>query len=283
MCEACGCHEHESLYVPEQATIVTTRPMTERDRFFEFKIDGKDLGHKPGQFAELSIPGIGEAPISVSSSPTKTGSFEMVIRRVGKVTSAIHQLKAGDTLGVRGPYGTHFPMDELKGKDLLFIGGGIGLVPMRSAINYAFDNRKNYGAITILFGCVDPSQRLFIDEMKQWGVKKDITFLETVDRCKEGEWKGNVGVITTLLPKVKGSVNPITTAAIIVGPPIMYKFVILELRAMGFKDADVIVSLERRMKCGVGKCGHCQIEGVYVCQKGPVFTLESISHLVEAL
>ena len=283
MCEACGCHEHESLYMPQVATIVKTAPMTDKDRYFEFKLDGKELGHKPGQFAEMSIPGIGEAPISVSSSPTKKGSFEMVIRKVGKVTNAIHQLKAGDTLGVRGPYGTHFPMDELKGKDLLFIGGGIGLVPMRSAINYAFDNRKNYGAITILFGCVDPSQRLFIDEMKQWGEKKDITFLETVDRCKEGEWKGNVGVITTLLPKVKNAVNPKTTAAIIVGPPIMYKFVILELRAMGFKDADVIVSLERRMKCGVGKCGHCQIEGVYVCQKGPVFTLESISHLVEAL
>jgi sulfite reductase subunit B len=283
MCEACGCHEHESLYMPQVATIVKTAPMTDKDRYFEFKLDGKDLGHKPGQFAELSIPGIGEFPISVSSSPTKKGSFEMVIRKVGKVTSAIHRLKAGDTLGVRGPYGTHFPMDELKGKDLLFIGGGIGLVPMRSAINYAFDNRKIYGAITILFGCVDPGQRLFVDEMKQWGEKKDITFLETVDRCKEGEWKGNVGVITTLLPKIKSSVNPKTTAAIIVGPPIMYKFVILELRNMGFKDANVIVSLERRMKCGVGKCGHCQIEGVYVCQKGPVFTLESISHLVEAL
>jgi sulfite reductase subunit B len=269
--------------MPKTATLVRTNPLTDKDRFFEFKLDGQDLGHKPGQFAEISIPGIGEAPISVSSSPTKKGSFEMVIRKVGKVTSAIHDLKPGDAVGVRGPFGTHFPMDELKGKDLLFIGGGIGLVPMRSAINYAFDNRKNYGAITILFGCVDPSQRLFVDELKQWGALQGITFMETVDRCKEGEWKGNVGVITTLFPKVKNAVNPKTAAAIVVGPPIMYKFVILELRSMGFKEADVIVSLERRMKCGVGKCGHCQIDGVYVCQDGPVFTLESISHLVEAL
>lgn len=283
MCEGCGCRQQESLYMPRTATVVRTSPLTDKDRFFEFKLDGQDLGHKPGQFAELSIPGIGEAPISVSSSPTKKGSFEMVIRKVGKVTSAIHDLKSGDTLGVRGPFGTHFPMDELHGKDLFFIGGGIGLVPMRSAINFAFDNRKNYGAITILFGCVDPGQRLFVDELKRWGALEGITFLETVDRCKEGEWKGNVGVITTLFPKVKDTVNPKTAAAIVVGPPIMYKFVILELRSMGFKEADVIVSLERRMKCGVGKCGHCQIDGVYVCQDGPVFTLESISHLVEAL
>jgi sulfite reductase subunit B len=283
MCEACGCHDTDSLYMPQVATIVKTSPFTDKDRFFEFKLDGKELGHKPGQFAELSIPGIGEAPLSVSSSPTKKGSFEMVIRKIGKVTSAIHELKAGDTIGVRGPFGTDFPMESFKGKDLLFVAGGIGLVPLRSAVNYALDNRKDFGAITILFGCVDPSQRLFVDELSQWGASKDITFLETVDRCKEGEWKGNVGVITTLLPKVKGTINPKNTKAIIVGPPVMYKFVILELRNLGFRDKDILVSLERRMKCGVGKCGHCQIDGVYVCQDGPVFTLESISHLVEAL
>jgi sulfite reductase subunit B len=283
MCEACGCHQPDSIYMPEVCTIVKTNKLTDKDSFFEFKFDKKDLGHKPGQFVGVSIPGIGESPISISSSPTKKGSFEMVIRRIGKVTTAIHQLKAGDTVGIRGPFGTHFPMDEYKGKDLLFIGGGIGLVPMRSAINYALDNRKDYGAITIMFGCTDPSQRLFVDELKQWGASKDITFVETVDRCKDGEWKGNVGVITTLFSKIKDRVNPKTTKAIIVGPPVMYKFVILELRGLGIADRDIIVSLERRMKCGVGKCGHCQIEGVYVCQDGPVFSLESISQLVEAL
>jgi NAD(P)H-flavin reductase len=282
MCEACGCHHDESLYVPEQATIVTTRPMTERDRFFEFKIDGKDLGHKPGQFAEISIPGIGEAPISVSSSPMKKGSFEMVIRNVGKVTGALHGLAAGDTVGVRGPFGTHFPMDEFKGKDLLFFGAGIGLVPLRSAINYSLDNRADYGKIFLLCGFTDISQRLFIDEMESWKKNTSIEFHETVDRGTPS-WKGNTGVITTLIPKIKDRIVPKNTKAFIVGPPVMYKFVILELRAMGFSDKDIIVSLERRMKCGVGKCGHCQIDGVYVCQEGPVFTLESISHLVEAL
>jgi sulfite reductase subunit B len=268
--------------MPRVATIVKTGPMTERDRYFEFKLDGKDLGHKPGQFAEISIPGIGEAPVSVSSSPTKKGSFEMVIRKVGKVTSALHQLKPGDCVGVRGPFGTHFPMDELKGKDLLFFCAGIGLVPLRSAINYALDNRSSFGKIFLLCGFTDVSQRLFTDEMESWRKNPSLTFLETVDRG-DASWKGNIGVITTLIPKIKDQINPKNTAAFIVGPPVMYKFVILELRSMGFKDTDVIVSLERRMKCGVGKCGHCQIEGVYVCQKGPVFTLDSISHLVEAL
>jgi NAD(P)H-flavin reductase len=283
MCETCGCHQADSLYMPEVCTIVKTSKFTDKDSFFEFKFADKDLGHKPGQFVGVSIPGIGESPISISSSPTKKGSFEMVIRKIGKVTTAIHQLKTGDTVGIRGPFGTHFPIEDYKGEDLLFIGGGIGLVPMRSAINYALDNRKDYGAITIMFGCTDPSQRLFVDELAQWGASKNITFVESVDRCKEGEWKGNVGVITTLFPKIKDKINPHSAKAIIVGPPVMYKFVILELRGLGFSDRDIIVSLERRMKCGVGKCGHCQIDGVYVCQDGPVFTVESISHLVEAL
>ncbi len=282
MCEGCGCSHHESPYVPKVATVIRTSPMTDKDRYFEFKLDGQDLGHKPGQFAELSIPGIGEAPISVSSSPTKTGSFEMVIRKVGKVTTALHNLKAGDAVGIRGPFGTHFPMDEYKGKDLLFFGAGIGLVPLRSAINYALDNRADFGNIFLLCGFTDVDQRLFTDEMEAWGKDPSLTFLETVDR-PDDSWKGHTGVITTLIPNISSRLIPKNTKAFIVGPPVMYKFVILELRNLGFRDADILASLERRMKCGVGKCGHCQIDGVYVCQDGPVFTLESISHLVEAL
>jgi sulfite reductase subunit B len=283
MCECCGNdHNHESAYLPQVATIIKTMPMTDKDRYFEIKLDDKELGHLPGQFAEISLPGIGEAPISISSSPTKKGSFEMVIRKVGRVTEELHKLGAGQKIGVRGPFGTCFDMQAYKGKDLLFISGGIGLVPMRSAINYALDNRKDYGKITILFGCTDPSQRLFTDEIEKWKTNTSITFLETVDRGNDS-WKGNTGVITTLIPKIKDSVNAANTKAFIVGPPIMYKFVLIELKQLGITPADIIVSLERNMKCGVGKCGHCQIDGVYVCQDGPVFTLESISRLVEAL
>jgi NAD(P)H-flavin reductase len=268
--------------MPEVCTLVKTSKLTDKDSFFEFKFADKDLGHKPGQFVGVSVPGIGESPISVSSSPTKKGSFEMVIRKVGKVTAAIHQLRPGDTVGVRGPFGTHFPMETLKGKDLLFFGAGIGLVPMRSAINYALDNRTDYGKIFILCGFTEVRQRLFLDEMEAWRKNPSVVFLETVDRG-DASWKGSTGVITMLIPKIKDQLNPKNTTTFIVGPPVMYKFVILELRNLGFPDRDIIVSLERRMKCGVGKCGHCQIDGVYVCQDGPVFTLESISRLVEAL
>lgn len=282
MCECCGQHEHESLYLPKTATLVKSAAMTGKDRFFEFKLDGHDLGHMPGQFVELSIPGIGEAPISISSSPTKKGSFEMVIRSIGRVTAELHKLAPGQTIGVRGPFGTHFEMDDYKGKDLLFIAGGIGLVPLRSAINFALDNRGDYGKIAILFGCVDPSQRLFTDEIERWKKNKSIIFHETVDRA-DASWKGNCGVITTLIPKIKDLLDPSRTKALVVGPPVMYKFVLLELKNTGFANADIIVSLERHMKCGVGKCGHCQINGVYVCQEGPVFTYESITGLMEAL
>lgn len=282
MCECCGQHTSGSLYLPETATLVKTAAMTARDRFFEFKFDGGDLGHLPGQFAEISIPGIGEAPISVSSSPTKKGSFEMVIRNVGRVTAELHKLVPGQKVGVRGPFGTHFAMEEYKGKDLLFLGAGIGLVPLRSAINFALDNSADYGDIVILCGFTDPSQRLFTDEMETWKKRPNVVFHETVDRG-DAAWKGNTGVITTLIPKVKDRIDPANTKAFIVGPPVMYKFALLELKNIGFSNADIIMSLERHMKCGVGKCGHCQINGVYVCREGPVFTYESITGLMEAL
>lgn len=272
----------ESPFLPKVAALIKTEPMTNRDRYFEFKIDGKEFNYKPGQFAEISIPGIGEAPFSISSSPTRKGSFEMVIRDTGKLTSFLHKLKAGETAGLRGPFGTNFPMDDFKGKNLLFVAGGIGLVPLRSAINYALDHRERYGNIIILFGCTDPGQRLFTGELSQWAGRKDIHFMETVDKS-DGKWKGNVGVITTLFPKVKNLINSSNTKALIVGPPIMYKFVITELKNMGFIDKDIIVSLERKMKCGVGKCGHCQINSVYVCKEGPVFSYESIKNLKEAI
>ncbi len=284
MCEDCGLHGgDDSIYLPEVCTLVKTAPMTDKDRFFEFTFDGKELGHKPGQFAEVSIPGIGEAPISISSSPTKKGGFEMAIRNVGKVTGALHKLKPGDSVGIRGPFGVPFPIEESKDRDLLFVAGGIGLVPLRSAIHYALDNRDDYGKIIILFGCVDPSARLFIDELAQWSASSEVLFLETVDRPGALPWSGNVGVITTLFPKVNNLIDPASTKAFVVGPPVMFKFVIIELRKMGFSDEDIFVSLERRMKCGVGKCGHCQIDNLYVCREGPVFSLASIAHVVEAI
>jgi sulfite reductase subunit B len=272
----------KSIYLPEVATLLRKEQMTDSDMFFEFELKNRPLGHLYGQFVEISVPGIGEAPISVSSPPGKGKTFEMVIRKVGQVTSAIHDLEPGDSVGVRGPFGTNFPMEEIKGKNLLFVTGGIGLVPARSAILYALQNRNDYKDITILFGCREPGQRLFTSELKEWEARDDVHFIETVDTCEPDEWEGNVGVITKLFPKLK-EIDPRETYAIIVGPPVMYKFVIMSLYDMEFDDKHIIVSLERHMKCGVGKCGHCQINDLYVCQDGPVFVYEDIKHLKEAI
>ena len=268
--------------VPEPALILQKKSMTELEVFFELKLENRKLDHKAGQFAEISVPGIGEAPISISSSPSKTDSFEMVIRNAGSVTNALHGLNAGDKVGIRGPYGTHFPVEECKGSNILFIAGGIGLVPARSAILYVLENRNDYKDVTILFGSRDPSQRLFVEELAEWEKRDDVEFIETVDEGDDS-WNGNVGVVTTLFDKLSKEPDPESTYAIVVGPPVMYKFVILSLRSMNFTDEHIIVSLERHMKCGVGVCGHCQINGIYVCQEGPVFSLDQIKDLPEAI
>lgn len=269
------------IYRPEPATVLQAKPVTEMETAFAFQLDsGRELGHLPGQFVEVSIAGMGEAPISISSSPTRKGSFEMVVRRVGNLSGAMHRLKPGDKVGIRGPFGTHFPVDgAMQGKDVLFICGGIGFVPVRSAIQYVLDNRKQFGHVTILYGTKSSAERLFHDETGAWSQTEGVTYMETVDRG-DPEWKGSVGVITTLLPKVK--LKSADTVAIVCGPPIMYKFVLIELQNMGLKREQVYVSLERHMKCGVGKCGHCQINGVYVCQKGPVFRYSDLVPVREA-
>jgi len=224
--------------------------------------------------------GIGEAPISISSSPTKKGSFELAVRAVGNVTKALHKLEKGAIIGIRGPYGKGFPLEEMKGKDILFVAGGIGLVPLRSLINYVLDKRSDFGRVLILFGAKTPAEQLFLDELAGWRTRPDLEYWETVDRA-DGKWKGNVGVITTLFPKI--NINPEKTVAVIVGPPVMYRFAILEAQVKGIPDEQIIVSLERRMKCGVGKCGHCQINHLYVCQDGPVFKFAQIKDIKEAI
>lgn len=272
----------DDIYLPEMATVLRSEPMTALERFIELKLDsGNELGHLPGQFVEVSIFGVGEAPISISSSPTQNGSFQMVVRNAGNVTRAMHGLKLGDKVGIRGPFGTHFPVDgEMKGKDIVFVCGGLGLVPVRSAINYVLHHREDYGDVTILFGTKSPAERLFIDEVKEWTSKENVTYTETVDRGDE-QWRGNVGVITTLM--MDTMVDPRKTVAIVCGPPVMYKFAIMSLYKMGMVDRNIYVSLERHMKCGVGKCGHCQINGLYVCQDGPVFKFADVAELQEAI
>jgi NAD(P)H-flavin reductase/formate hydrogenlyase subunit 6/NADH:ubiquinone oxidoreductase subunit I len=270
-------------YVPRLATIVRKEPMTINEMLFEIKLDdGSELGHKPGQFVEVSIFGIGEAPISIASPPTKKDTVELCVRKLGNVTTKMHTLKVGDKVGIRGPFGNGFDTELLKNKDILFIAGGLGLAPLRSLFNYVLDKRKDYGQVTLLYGCKEPRELLFADELLSLAKRDDVEFKPTVNWCPENEvWTGNMGVITTLIPQI--DFDPEKTYVIVCGPPIMYKFVIADLKSRNVPDDHIIISLERRMKCGVGKCGHCQINQVYVCKDGPVFNYSKIKGVPEAL
>jgi NAD(P)H-flavin reductase len=239
------------------------------------------LGHRPGQFVEVSVLGVGEAPISISSSPSRSnGSFELCVRRAGDLTSVLHGLEAGAFVGIRGPFGRGFPYEKFRGKDLLLVLGGLGLPPARSLINQVVDNRANYGRVILLYGAKHPSEFLFTDEVEDWRERCGVEVHQSVDRPDEA-WKGNVGVVTTLFPKIE--IYARNTVAVTIGPPVMYRFVLMELLGKGIADGNIWMSLERRMKCGVGKCGHCQINHLYTCQSGPVFSYAEIKHLEEAL
>jgi sulfhydrogenase subunit gamma (sulfur reductase) len=272
----------ETIYLPLLARLLKVEPMTELETLFTLELpNGRHLGNEPGQFVEVSLFGTGEAPISISSSPSRSnGTFELCVRRVGDVTNAMHAMEPGETMGIRGPFGHAFPIDKMKGKDVLFAAGGLGLAPLRSLINEVLDNRGSFGRVIILYGTKHPSEILFKDELRQWAERNDTEFHMTVDRADDN-WKGNVGVITTLFSKI--TINPRNTVAATCGPPIMYRFVLMELLGKGIPETQIYLSLERRMKCGVGKCGHCQINNLYCCQDGPVFRYADIKGLEEAL
>jgi sulfhydrogenase subunit gamma (sulfur reductase) len=271
----------DSTYRLKKAKILQAKKLTENEMLFETALaNGEALDHEPGQFVMVSLLGIGEVPISVCSSPAKRSSFELCVRAVGKVTRSLHKLKAGDEIGIRGPYGKGFPIRILEGNDLLLIAGGLGLAPLRSLITYVLDNRRDFGKVHLLFGCKEPKEMLFSDELDKWNERTDLHYACTVDRA-DPEWAGNVGVITTLIPGV--DIEPSRTFAAIVGPPIMYNFVIKELISKGVPAPQILLSFERNMKCGNGKCGRCQIQNLYCCQDGPVFNYEKIKNLSEAI
>jgi len=270
-----------SEYDIKVGKITRIKRITALEKLFEITLPEKEcINHVPGQFVVLSRLGIGEAPFSISSSPTKLCSFELVIRNVGKLTQALHDLDVGDEVGIRGPFGKGFPVHILEGSDLLFIAGGIGIVPLRSLIHYAIDNRRDFGKVNILLGCNSPKNMLFRDEFNKWSKRMDLNFECTVDRA-DPDWKGNVGLITSLIPGI--SLVPERTFALVIGPPVMYKYVIAELLKKEIPERQIIISLERHMKCGLGKCGHCQINNLYCCQDGPVFSYDKIKNIKESI
>lgn len=279
-----ACLSDKSLYVPTMCRITHISELTPTENLYRIEIPGgKDLGQKPGQFVQVSIVGVGEAPISICSSPTRKGYFELSVRNVGSVTSATHKLQVNDKIGIRGPFGNSFDTEKMQGKELILIAGGIGLAPMRSLIQYCEDHIKEFKNVTILSGAKTPEDQLFKDEVEQWMHCEELDCFCCVDAdpkgtCCEGV---KIGLITTLIPSLNIDID--NTIAVIVGPPIMYKFVIQELKKKGLTENKIVVSLERYMKCGVGKCGHCTIENLYVCLDGPVFWLNEISNLRGAI
>jgi len=272
----------DSLFLPRIARIVSVRDETPDTKTFALKLrdpgEHQRLHFRPGQFLELSVFGFGEAPFCVASSPTRPETVQTTVRRTGKLTSALHALGVGDEVGLRGPCGNCFDLEAARGKDLLFVAGGIGLPPLRSIIWNVLDERKGYGKVTILYGARTPTDLVYKDELEEWKKRSDVKFLVTVDRSEPG-WEGNVGMVPILFDKTE--LTPDTTLAYVCGPPIMIKFVIQDLLMRGFKEESIISTLERMMQCGVGKCNHCAIGHRYVCRDGPVFNYKQIREMVE--
>lgn len=275
-------HPSANLYIPQIAIVedvIDETPDTKTFRLsFEDKAYAQSFEWEPGQFVEVTIFGAGEVPIGFASSPLEKSFFELTVVDRGRVTRAMHMLRKGDQVGIRGPLGNCWPLDAIKGMDLLIISGGCGLAPLRPAILKVLANRKDYGKFWLLYGARTPADRDFKYDLEAWAARDDIEVLETVD-VADDTWKQNVGVVTTLFDKVK--IDAGNAVAFTCGPPIMIKFATLELLKMGFSEDRVVTSLERYMKCGVGKCGHCCVNHVYVCTEGPVFTYEQMRALPE--
>lgn len=232
-----------------------------------------ELKFAPGQFNMLYAFGVGEVPISISGDPARPELLVHTVRAVGAVTKAICRMKPGGVLGVRGPFGSRWPVEEAAGGDVLVVAGGIGLAPLRPAVYHILSQREKYGRAALLYGARNPDEIVYRRELTRWAERPEIDVLVTVDKPAEG-WEGNVGVVTALIPKVE--FNPRSTVAMVCGPEIMMRFTVLELRKRGVPVQNIYISMERNMQCGIGLCGHCQIGPFFVCKDGPVFRFDII-------
>jgi len=269
------------LYLPHRMEVIKIIPETGDTKSFHLQFLDSAVKERfsflSGQFGEYSVFGEGEATFCISSSPTRPDHLEFSVKRVGRVTEALHQLNPGDIIGFRGPYGNSFPLDRMKGKDLLFIGGGIGLAPLRSLIQNVLDRRLDYGEITILYGARTPQDLCFKYDLESWRANPTVKMVTTVDAA-DGGWKGKVGLVPMVLQEMAPS--PQKAVAVTCGPPIMIRYTLKALEKLGFTPPQIWTTLEMKMKCGVGKCGRCNIGPLYVCKDGPVFSLEEIRSFV---
>jgi NAD(P)H-flavin reductase len=272
-----------NVYLPHLAVIEKTVDETHDTRTFHFNFKDEKLREEftfqSGQFCLLSVLGLGEAPFCISSSPTRRGHLECSIRQVGKLTRALHRLGEDAEIGFRGPYGNSFPLDFLKGKNLVFVGGGIGLAPLRSLIWNVIDNRDRYQKIDIIYGARSPADLCFSYDLEAWDKDKTVNMVTTVDKSDDG-WTGRVGLVPVVLEQVAPS--PKNSVAIVCGPPIMIRFTFPVLERLGFTPERMLTTLEKRMKCGIGKCGRCNIGNIYVCRDGSVFSYAQIKSFVSS-
>jgi len=272
----------QNIYLPYLMTIDKIINEAPGVRTFKLKFQNEEeanaFSFKAGQFGEYSAFGEGESTFCIASSPTRKGYIECTFRETGKVTSGLADLEEGSTMGFRGPFGNTFPMDEWKGKNLVFIAGGIALPPMRCVIQNALDLRENFKDITIVYGAKSVNDLVYKDELKEWADRPDVNLVTTVDPGGETpDWKGEIGFVPSIVDKTAPS--PENTIAIVCGPPIMIKFTFPVLEKLGFKDDQIYTTLENRMKCGVGKCGRCNVGKLYVCKDGPVFSKEQLNNI----
>jgi NAD(P)H-flavin reductase len=274
-----------NLYQPHMARIVRIDKMVENNYLFTLRLlderRARAFRHQPGQFLMLSVPGTGEMPISISSSPSRPEVLEVCVRRVGRVTSALYRLRTNDLVGVRGPYGNGFPIQEIAGHDLLLAAGGLGMAPLRSLLWYTLDYRDRFRDITLMYGARLPEAMLFRDELVGLVDRSDLNCLLTVDADPSGAWKSHIGLLPALFDHAK--IDPARTYAAVCGPPVVFKLILQRLLDLGFPKNRILMSLERRMKCGVGKCGHCSVGYKYTCMHGPIFTYWDAINLPEMI
>ena len=272
----------ENPFVPYLATLKSVVELTPDIKLLKVELLDPAVragfDYKPGQFALLSAFGQGEAPFGIVSLPQHRDGLEFAVRRIGTVTAAIHELEPGDILGVRGPFGNHFPLEDYVGKNIVIIGGGIGMAPLRPVINQILEHRNDYGKLLIINGARTPQDLVFAPEFQAW-MEAPRTKLElTVDRGDE-QWRGRAALVPNVVKEVAPS--PDNAIAITCGPPIMIRYTLAVLKELGFRDSQIITTLEAKMKCGLGKCARCNVGDKYICQDGPVFTFEQISQFLE--
>ena len=274
----------ENPYVPmpvEVIKIITEVDSKDIKTFrlaFVNKEDEEKFKYTPGQFAELCVYGKGESPIGIASSPTQKGYVEFTVQKAGVVTTALHEMEEGTRMGIRGPLGNSWPIEYLEGKNVVVVGGGFAFTTLRSLINYMIyeDNRKRFGKITVVYGARNPGLLIYKDELKAWAERGDIEMNVTVDKG-DATWTGREGFVPTVCKEVAPS--PENAVTVICGPPIMIRFTLPVFFDLGFSKENIITSLEMRMKCGIGKCGRCNVGSKYVCKDGPVFTFAELDKL----